>query len=419
MGCGSTRNSNAQLPNKKSAHLPVTLNLDPLTTIKIIQRGSLLANIVITSGPTESEQFPIFSSRLYCSDKYLTITLSNLKKFLAVNSKIFPKIAYSLKEKQDASAVIASTDDYHNRSTEGTELSNPEIKIVLPIHGVKPKLLMDLNVSIQDGKSSNLDEIKANFQFIINPNLTRDSTKSQPLATPCQKCQGFSLNGLNVTSLSVLKERDSEEEMKEPYILEYDKNLNLKLNVIGYKKSAGELVAPGMCITALNDQGEEIFFKQNLFPEDNEYHIEEVTEITSTIKVGGNKFKPLKDYWAFVRFWDNKGDGEVGIKIKYQGSNKTKSRVTVFEVKEETPGEFIVKCKGEYGFLKGNFFIYVRTGKETADLFSKNLEKSVQIDLEFDEGYMEKKKDIIETSDDSTNEKKRLFWRLVSVMPPI
>ena len=247
--------------------------------------------------------------------------------------------------------------------------------------------------------------------FNIDTNLKRDtSNPSIPIAL--QNCQGSYLNGLTVASVTVMKD---EEELQEPYIVEYGKGLFLRLNDMhGFKKN-GEYVAPGCSLLSLNDEGEEVFFKENLFPDDNEYHEEDLTEFRVKIEVGGEHFKPLRDYWLNMRIWDNKGDGQLGIKIKYQGSNKVKERVKVYEIKENH-GEFTAKCKGESGFLKGTI-VFIQIRKEISDVFLQNAEKTVELDLEFDEGFMGKKKDILEISKDGI-ERKPISWRLISVTSP-
>jgi len=410
MGCGSSRNTKAQIPIKKKG--AVTLSFDPLTTLRIIQIGNIQGTIILTSGESENEQYPIISSRLYSTDKFLTIIFTNLKNFAVTETKIFPKIAYSLQEKKENGAMIANNDDYHSFSSIGTDFSNPETKIVLPLHDLNPKTLMMLNVSVKDTKVSSSPEIKAVFMFNIDANLKRDASKpSIPIAL--QNCKGSSLNGLNVASLTVMKD---EEELKEPYIVEYGKGLFLRLNDMhGFKKN-GEFVAPGCSLLSLNDEGEEVFFKENLFPDDNEYHEEDLTEFRVKIEVGGEKFKPLRDYWLNVRIWDNKGDGQLGVNIKYQGSNKVKEKVKVYEIKENH-GEFTVKCKGESGFLKGTI-VFIQIRKEISNFFLQNAEKTVELDLEFDEGFMGKKKDILEISKDGI-ERKPISWRLIAVTSPV
>jgi len=422
MGCGSTKISQADGPTKKTSASAkniskptISLFFDPLTTFKMIQIGKIQAKVAMTSGESESQQAPIISSRLYSTDHFLTIIISQLKNFPLTEGKIYPKISYNLKEKMNAAVNIASNEDYHSFSTTGTDLSNPEIKIVLPLHDVKPKCLMLINLSIKEVKSLSNEEIKASFVFQIDPNLSRSPGKNES-AVPFQGFEGFSLNGLSVPSLTVLRDQ---EEIKEPYIIEYGKSLSVRLNGMQGLKKTGEYVCPGCSLLALNDEGEEIFFQENLFPEDNEYHEEDLSDFTVKIGVGGDNFKPLRDFWLNVRVWDNKGDGQLGIKVRYQGAGKMKERANVYEVKQgSAQGEFEVKLKGETGLLK-NKFVFIKTKKEFADIFSANLEKPVQVELEYDEEFKENKTNILEVSNSNDGiEKKIIAWRLVSVIAP-
>lgn len=418
MGCGSSHNNKAQQPLKKSnIPLPSSLIFDPLTTLRVVKYGSVDVNIHLTSGETEADQFPVISSRLFANDKYLTFVLTNLKDFTLKEGRIFPKISYSLNEKIENGTVIAANEDYHSFSTTGTDLSTPEIKIVLPLHSVKPKSLMILNVSIKDTKNE-ANHIRSEFMFLINPDQSR-SAEQKDSVVECKGIQGSSMNQLNIESICVAKAEDDETqvEIQEPYILEYGRTLLLTLNELkGFNKN-GDFVSPGCSLLAIDDEGNEIFFKPNLFPEDNEYHEDDLSEFRVKIDVGGANFRPLRDYWLNVRLWDRKGNGQLGIKIKYRGSNKSKERVKIFEVKENG-ADFTVKCKGESGFLSSKL-IYINMKKEKASPFEQNLEKSVEIELEFDEKYQEKKQDILEISNSNDGiEKKPISWRLISLTAP-
>lgn len=412
MGCGSSRNSKAQPPSKKNGKITTSLLFDPLTTLSIINIGKLQAKIQLTSGETEAQQNPIYSSRLYSTDNFITIILSNLANFTEHTGKYYPKIAYTLKEKKENVSIV-NNEDHSSLSTLGIDLSNQEIKVLIPLKDVKPKNWMSLNLSIIDGKANSNEEIKAIFLFLIIPERQRNSEK-QETSVGCQGFEGFSINQLNVNSLTVLN--GDEEELKEPYVVEAGKPLYVRMNGLQGLVKKGEFVTPGCSLLTLNHEGKEVFFKENLFPEDNEYHEEDLSEFKVSIDVGGEQFKPLEDYWLNVRIWDNRGIGQLGFKVKYQGSNKLKARAIVYEVKDGgNPGEATVKCKGETGLLK-RMFIFIDTIKEKAEAFKQNLEKSVELLLEFEENHESKKQDILAVSKTNDGvEKKSISWKLLSV----
>lgn len=407
MGCGSTKNVRVVRPIKK----PLLL-FDPLTTLKVIQFSSLQASISLASGQSEADQFPVISSRLYGTDKFLTIIINQLKNFPLTGGKIYPKIAYSLKDNTNPSQPISSSEDYHSFSTSGTDLSTHDIKIVLPLHDLKPKTPIFLHLSIKEAKLVPLEEIRSSFLFSIDPDIKRPPPETNILKVPTPGIEGSSINGLVFDSVTVKKD---DEEIKEPYIIEYGKSLFLCLNGIkGLTKTNGELVLPGCTMMILDEEGEEVLPQTSMIPDDNPIHEDEFTEFTLQIKIGGEKFRPLKDYWWNVRLWDTKGNGEFGTKIRYQGSNKLKERATVYEVKQNGE-EFEVKCKGETGLLRSNF-VFIKTKKDIADMFSGNLEKSVELELQF-EGDSTNKTNALELSSSNDGDGRKMIpWRLVSMM---
>lgn len=418
MGCGSTRSAStkAQPPQKKpvssASPPPVSLSFDPLTSTRIVLKGSLSAKLLLSSGDTETEQFPVSSSRLYATDRYFSIVISSFTNFSQSNAKIFPKISYSLQSKRENGEVIASNEDYHGFSQTGLETSTPEVRIVLPLHSVEPKKLFFLRVSIKDAKSADsLQEISLFSMFLL--------TKTQRPAALKENVEKFatidavSLNSLTLDSVCVFKEED---EVQAPYAVEYGRKLMILLNNLrGFQKTAGDLVSPGCSLLTVDEEGAEVFFKENLFPEDNEYHEEDLSEFRVKIEVGGANFRPLRDYWLNIRIWDERGPGQLGIKLKYQGSKRVKEIVKVFEVSEEKSGEFCVKLKGDSGFLSSKF-VFLRVSRENAEVFKNNLERLVEVELEWEEKFKEMQRDIVEMSNSNDGvERNKVSWRLVAI----
>lgn len=400
MGCGSSINPKIGLPSKKDSHIKVF----PFTNLIQINHNLNFKEIALLSGEQENSLKYLKNAHVV-KNNVLVVSLQKLENFKIKAKNFFPLVNFSIQDVDKK--IIHSIKDYENFSKKGL-LEDQEIKLVISTSNLVNNCIYELLINIKDKLDESSNYLDFYFTFKVNEeanliekDIISETKKFQDLTCSIRE-------KLQITNI----ELETHEILSPPYKVSYGSKLFIKcFGLKGFEKKEN-FVNIGCSVSIFNENGSSIFYKEDMFPPDNEYHEEDLSELKFYVNIGGDYFKPNKFFYFSVIIWDKFGSGSLCVQGKYLTEEKIAFKGKVYEILNEN-NEKTVRLRAENGFAEGKL-VFVKLSKNFLEIFEKNLEKTVEVGCIYEENNPKMNENILNISADGI-EKKQVFWKLISV----
>lgn len=350
----------------------------------------------------------------------VSLSVKGLKNLLKDQSgKYFPRVSYTLKHlpRSEAAEREQSGNDLLGVDQNGLEekdASNFKVKLS-SISGLNSGERYHLQVHIEDKRGAKgLSHLYFDYKFQAGTSggagrqiHKRDNAKEHE-----EKIDDITIKTRGELVYKKVSLSDGKIVYKPPYQVKFGGKIQMKAEGLKGFTTKDDLGNIGFSIHISDDQGNEIYYLPDLFAAENEYHIDELSEITTYIVLGGDNFNPKTTYTWASRLWDKFGNSQMAITTQYKGLPEVGASITVKEIKTEG-GKIGVRFGGENGFIEGRIaFSYIE--KKYEELFQKAKETEGALDLVWTYQENPKYDEVNMLHYVDKDSRKVTFWKLTS-----
>ena len=310
--------------------------------------------------------------------------LSNLKNNLG---QFFPNINIKISQENNSKVYIHEENDIlkirDSLGKSDTDLN--EVEINVPLENLNLDIFYNCEILIKDNLVEN-SQINVKFYFrLVNKNNNKSFDVKSSIFN---KVEAFSIGNLSVSSINMIENEKEIINSREGITIDFNSRISMKISEIfglEFKKNNEKKVSIGFSNLVLDENGNTIYFKGDIFPVNNsEFSLEDFEDFAPYLLISTDIFTPNQNFTWICKLWDKFGEGEISFIVKFFVRANIVANFKVID-NINIDGKNIAKIRGKEGFFECKDFVACIDSKIEKKLRNFR-EKAVKIQLDFNKG---------------------------------
>lgn len=398
MGCSSSIQSSPSVPSKKK---PDFL-LQPFSNLRILSQKLSVDEVQILAG-SDANSLKLLTSPHIIFNHFLMFKLKKLGNFVLNGEKINPAISYIVKSLDPEKKFVHFEEKY-----EAVKEASVDQDVDIKIHNEKCDAgLYEITVKVRDKNDktmANLLQLVYKFRVVNEMVVSNIQETFEKKTSIYNEINCHTFGEINVSNLELLI---NDQQINPPYEIKFGSQLFIHFSSLHGLKKKGHYISLGCSVSLFDDIGQEIYFKEDIFPSDAEYHEEDVSDLRFFVSIGGDNFKPESNYFFTVRIWDKLAPSILSLSGKYKSLDGFNFKARVLQI---NGGQ--AQLKGNEGCYYDRKILFIKGDKDNMNILEKNMDNVVDMKFAYDEG--KKGENILHMTTDG-KDRKPTFWKLLEV----